>query len=72
MSVSLDVMHSKPGYYLVVTDLAGVLVEVDDRGVCHQMDPRTMARDGVLASGRWCVDNIVAIQGPFVLKEKTK
>ena len=65
MSISLDVMHSRPGIYLIVSPGLLLFVEVDEAGVCHQLKPETFERDGIMEAGRWIPQNIGAIFGPL-------
>lgn len=65
MSVSLDVMHSKPGIYVVVDRRGMAFVETDGDGRCHQLKPDTFERDGELQTGGWNIGFIVGIFGPL-------
>ncbi len=65
MTVSLDIMHSKPGIWLVTGRRTLFFVETDADGVCHQLKPDTFERDGVLRPGRWRIEGIVQIYGPL-------
>ena len=70
MTVSLDVMHSRPGIYLVVSPAAMVFVETDAAGHCHQLKPDTFERDGEMIPGRWNIPAICGIFGPLVRPQK--
>lgn len=70
MSVSLDVMHSKPGIYLVTAAGGQIFVEVDETGACHQLNPETFERDGILRPGNWAVPHILGIYGPLARPQK--
>ena len=64
---SVDVMASRPGIYVVMTQTTMAIVEVDDRGQCFQLElaSGTYARDGELRPGGWALGSIIAIEGPF-------
>lgn len=66
MNISLDVMHSKPGIYAVVTSSGMSWVEVAQEGKCWQLRFDDFARDGELIPGRWLPQHIHAIVGPLV------
>lgn len=65
MSVSLDVMHSKPGIYLIVTYGGCGFVETDAEGRCYQLRHDTFERDGELPQGEWHPQRIMQICGPL-------
>lgn len=67
---SLDTMHSKPGIYLVVSNLGMFFVETDTDGLCHQLKPDTFERDGELRRGRWVPDTLRGIYGPLARPDK--
>jgi hypothetical protein len=65
MNRDVELMLSKPGRYAVSN--AGfrshgryVLVEVDDDGTCHQLNPRG-ERDGILGRDGWPLDTRVYV-----------
>lgn len=51
-------MMKRPGRYAVSVDrmLTYSFVEVDDRGLIHQLMPDAMTRDGILVPERWRYD----------------
>lgn len=63
--ISLDVMHSKPGIYLITGQWELFFVEVAEGGVCYQLRPDTFERDGELISGRWNPPGVRGIFGPL-------
>lgn len=63
--ISLDVMHSKPGIYLVTGRWELFFVETDAAGICHQLRPDTFERDGELPPGRWNPQGVTGIYGPL-------
>lgn len=63
--VSIDIMLSRPGIYVVVALENLTFVEVDDEGRCHQLTLNGYRRDGELRPGGWNIDVINAIHGPF-------
>jgi hypothetical protein len=65
MSISLDIMRSRSGIYLI-TVLGGYgFVEVDQDHRVWQLDPHTYNRDGELVEGGWTPQAILHIHGPF-------
>jgi hypothetical protein len=65
MTASIDVVLSKPGIYIVLTRSHTAVVEVLPNGECHQLDPDTLERDGVLDTGGWNLRVIEKFLGPF-------
>lgn len=63
--ISLDVMHSKPGIYLITGRWELFFVEIAGGGVCYQLRPDTFERDGELISGRWNPQSVTGIYGPL-------
>jgi hypothetical protein len=63
--MSLDIMLSRPGVYVVITWAGLMFVEVDDAGRCFQLTLDDYRRDGELRAGGWMQGNISAIHGPF-------
>lgn len=63
MTVSLDVMLSKPGIYLVIAPFGMSFCETMPGGKCHQLNPHTFERDGELSTDGWAKP--VAIYGPL-------
>lgn len=68
--ISLDVMHSKPGIYLVTGRWELFFVETDAAGACHQLRPDTFERDGELPPGRWNPRGVTGIYGPLARPHK--
>ncbi len=70
---SIDVMLSNPGIWVVIGTDMGVtavfLVEVEPGGACHQLDPRTLERDGPLGAGSWNIGQVASFTGPLARKE---
>ena len=64
---SLDVMRSRPGIYIVFTPCLAVFIEVDKEGNSYQLRKDTLQRDQQLEDGKWNVQAITAIYGPFAL-----
>lgn len=61
---SVDVMLSKPGIYVLVSESGLCFAEVED-GRCWQLTLTDYRRDGELRPGGWVLDCIQAIHGPF-------
>jgi hypothetical protein len=61
---NVDVMLSRPGIYVVVSELGMTFAEVE-AGRCWQLTLTDYRRDGELRPGGWLLDNIRAIHGPF-------
>lgn len=70
MSVSLDVMHSKPGIYVVMSASYIVFVETEKDGKCYQLKTDTFERDGELSAGGWNARGILGCYGPLYRGEK--
>lgn len=68
--ISLDVMHSKPGIYLITGRWEFFFVEVAEGGVCYQLKPDTFERDGELTSGRWNPQGVAGIFGPLARPQR--
>lgn len=66
---SIDIMLSRPGIYAVESIMAVLFVEVEPGGRCHQLVPRTLQRDGELRPGRWRLQAIACIAGPFTREQ---
>jgi hypothetical protein len=67
-TVSLDIIKSKPGMYILVS-LPGTLafIEVEPGGVIHQLKPDTMKRDGILRPDGWNLKALSACHGPYTI-----
>jgi hypothetical protein len=65
MSISLDVMHSKPGIYIICSGQIMMVCEVDASGRAYQIDIKTLKPGVELRPGRWNVDAITHISGPL-------
>lgn len=58
------------GFYLFASPHHLFVVEVDSDGVAHQLNPKTLQRDGVLSPEGWEANSpLVAIHGPFARSE---
>lgn len=64
MRVSLDIMLSKPGIYVLTGSRGMTFVEVEAEGRCHQLELTNFTRDGELTGGRWLIGDMI-IFGPF-------
>lgn len=60
LSITLDQMLAKPGFYMVVGVLGDFLAEIDDKLICHQLNHKS-ERDGILDKEGWNRDMIVHI-----------
>lgn len=69
-TLSLDIVKSKPGLYIVLGPAYMFFMEVDAQGVCHQLKPETLVRDGTLGDDGWYLANLRAIHGPYPLEER--
>lgn len=71
--VSVDIMLSVPGVYVVSSHCQFLFVEVDAEGRCHQLEPHSgkYARDGELRPGGWRVEDLSSIDGPFARTRHT-
>jgi hypothetical protein len=65
MTASIDVVLSKPGIYIVLALTHVAAVEVLPEGAVYQLDPDTLARDGLLDRGGWNLPVIQKFLGPF-------
>lgn len=64
MSISLDIMLSKPGIYAISFPAGFGFVEVAEEGRCFQLTLK-FERDDELPAGGWMPENIHAIYGPL-------
>lgn len=62
---SVDLMLSRPGIYIMVTDVMLAFCEVDTDGACHQLRPGDFARDGELRPGGWNLPTGITFYGPL-------
>lgn len=67
---SVDDLPTVPGMYMAVTNPGDVfarlfILEVDEEGAIHQLDYRTMQRDGVLSPDGWNFDVSTVLYGPY-------
>lgn len=64
-TISVDVMLSKPGIYVVVSGCGVGLAEVDAAGRCWSLNLTDYNRDNELRPGGWNLQALRAILGPF-------
>lgn len=56
----------KPGRYVFASELGSCFAfEVDEQGRVHQLDPRTMKRDGVLSPEGWFAEAEAGVVTPM-------
>ena len=53
MNKTIEEALSAPGFYCISTGTGVFYVEVDNLLVCHQLQPHTFSRDGVLPREGW-------------------
>lgn len=69
---SIDDLPTVPGLYMTVTNPDSLashlfLLEVDEQGQIHQINFRSMSREGVLDRDGWIFEIPVVLYGPYRL-----
>jgi hypothetical protein len=61
---SIEQMYGQAGFYVVLGVQLFGMCEVDDNGVCYELKPETLERDGEILRQEWSTRRL-RIHGPF-------